>query len=140
MRKIRVDGYLKASILCMVMALMIAVWFGSSMLTGCTTVQTYRAGGGVKEMALASCQDLQLSVMGASAAVAWSMIYFPDQQAVFISQINPKLEKAQLAVNAYCSAAELASTTTSLQDLVANQALITQLVNEIQALLVSIRK
>lgn len=134
------DKYLKASILCMATAMILAVWFASTMLTGCTTIQTYKMGGGVKELAMASCQDIQLTVTGVSAAVAWSSIYFPNQQLTFKEQIEPKLQKAQQASDAYCTAAELVATTDSLQSLMANQALINQLVSEIQALLASIRK
>jgi hypothetical protein len=87
------------------------------LIAGCSTIQSYQAGErGWQELAVASCQDLQLASVGASAAVAWSKIYFPNQQEAFANTIEPLLGQIVAGVDAYCAAVELVRDATGFVD------------------------
>jgi len=107
---------------------------------GCSTIQSYQAGErGWQELAVSSCQDLQLASVGASAAVAWSKIYFPDHEAVFVATIEPLLGQVAAGVDTYCAAVELVSDATGFVDLLQKKTELLALVERLETLLMLVK-
>lgn len=107
---------------------------------GCSTIQSYQAGErSWQELAVSSCQDLQLASVGASAAVAWSKIYFPDHEAVFVATIEPLLGQVAAGVDTYCAAVELVSDATGFVDLLQKKTELLALVERLETLLMLVK-
>jgi len=107
---------------------------------GCSTIQSYQAGErSWQELAVSSCQDLQLASVGASAAVAWAKIYFPDHEAVFTSTIEPMLGQVAAGVDTYCAAVELVSDATGFVDLLQKKTELLALVERLETLLMLVK-
>ncbi len=110
------------------------------LIAGCSTIQSYQAGErGWQELAVASCQDLQLAGLGASAAVAWTRIYFPNQQEAFANTIEPLLGQIVAGVDAYCAAVELVSDATGFVDLLQKKTELLALVERLETLLMLVK-
>lgn len=110
------------------------------LLAGCSTIQSYQAGErGWQELAVASCQDLQLAGLGASAAVAWTKIYFPDHAAVFQATIEPLLSQIAAGVDAYCAAVELVRDATGFVDVLKKKSELLTLVERLETLLALVK-
>ena len=111
------------------------------LIAGCSTIQRYQAGErGWQELAVASCQDLQLAGLGASAAVAWSKIYFPNQQEAFVNTIEPLLCQIVAGVDAYCSAVELVKDATGFVDVLEKKSELLALVERLELLIAAVKK
>lgn len=107
---------------------------------GCSTIQSYQAGErGWQQLAVSSCQDLQLASVGASAAVAWSKIYFPNQQA-FANTIEPLLGQIVAGVDAYCAAVELVRDATGFVDVLEKKSELLALVERLELLIEAVKK
>jgi len=103
---------------------------------GCSTIQSYQAGErGWQSLAAASCQDLELAKLGASAAVAWAKIYFPDHQTVFSATIEPLLGQIAAGVDAYCAAVELVQDVSGFVDLLHRKTELIALVERLELML-----
>src|SRR5574343_914868 len=106
------------------------------LIAGCSTIQSYQAGErGWQELAVASCQDLQLAGLGASAAVAWTRIYFPNQQEAFAHTIEPLLGQIAAGVDAYCAAVELVRDATGFVDVLKKKSALLALVERLELLI-----
>jgi len=111
------------------------------LIAGCSTIQSYQAGErGWQELAVASCQDLQLASVGASAAVAWSKIYFPNQQEAFANTIEPLLCQIVAGVDAYCAAVELVKDATGFVDVLKKKSELLVLVERLELLIEAVKK
>lgn len=111
------------------------------LIAGCSTIQSYQAGErGWQELAVASCQDLQLASVGASAAVAWSKIYFPNQQEAFQATIEPLLCQIVAGVDAYCAAVELVRDATGFVDVLEKKSELLTLVERLELLIAAVKK
>ena len=111
------------------------------LIAGCSTIQSYQAGErGWQELAVASCQDLQLASVGASAAVAWSKIYFPNQQEAFANTIEPLLCQIVAGVDAYCAAVELVKDATGFVDVLKKKSELLVLVERLELLIEEVKK
>ena len=111
------------------------------LIAGCSTIQSYQAGErGWQELAVASCQDLQLASVGASAAVAWSKIYFPNQQEAFANTIEPLLCQIVAGVDAYCAAVELVKDATGFVDVLKKKSELLALVERLELLIAAVKK
>jgi len=112
----------------------------SLLIVGCSTIQSYQAGeSGWQELAASSCQDLQLAGTAASAAAAWSKIYFPDHEAVFQTTIEPLLCQIVAGVDAYCAATDLTQDVTSFASLLERKTQLMTLVDRLAALLMAVK-
>ena len=112
----------------------------SLLIVGCSTFQSYQAGErGWQALAVASCHDLELASVGASAAVAWSKIYFPDHEAVFQTTIEPLLGQIAAGVDAYCAATDLTQDVTSFASLLERKTQLMTLVDRLAALLMAVK-
>jgi uncharacterized protein YceK len=108
---------------------------------GCSTIQSYQAGErGWQQLAVSSCQDLQLASVGASAAVAWSKIYFPNQQEAFANTIEPLLCQIVAGVDAYCAAVELVRDATGFVDVLKKKSELLVLVERLELLIEAVKK
>jgi len=108
---------------------------------GCSTIQSYQAGErGWQELAVASCQDLQLAGLGASAAVAWTRIYFPNQQEAFANTIEPLLGQIAAGVDAYCAAVELVKDASGFVDVLKKKSELLALVERLELLIEAVKK
>ena len=113
----------------------------SLLIVGCSTFQSYQAGErGWQALAVASCQDLQLAGLGASAAVAWTRIYFPNQQEAFANTIEPLLCQIVAGVDAYCSAVELVRDATGFVDVLEKKSELLALVERLELLIEAVKK
>jgi len=111
------------------------------LLAGCSTIQSYQAGErGWQQLAVSSCQDLQLASVGASAAVAWSKIYFPNQQEAFVNTIEPLLCQIVAGVDAYCAAVELVKDATGFVDVLQKKSELLSLVERLELLIAAVKK
>lgn len=111
------------------------------LIAGCSTIQSYQAGErGWQELAVASCQDLQLAGLGASAAVAWTRIYFPNQQEAFANTIEPLLCQIVAGVDAYCAAVELVRDATGFVDVLEKKSELLALVERLELLIEAVKK
>jgi uncharacterized protein YceK len=107
---------------------------------GCSTIQSYQAGErGWQELAVASCQDLELASVGASAAVAWSKIYFPNQQEAFANTIEPLLCQIVAGVDAYCAAVDVVQDVSGFTDLLQKKTELLTLVERLETLLMLVK-
>lgn len=112
----------------------------SLLIVGCSTFQSYQAGErGWQELAVASCQDLELASVGASAAVAWSKIYFPNQQEAFANTIEPLLCQIVAGVDAYCAAVELVKDASGFVDVLKKKSELLALVDRLETLLAIVK-
>lgn len=110
------------------------------LLTGCSTIQSYQAGErGWQELAIASCEDLQLAGLGASAAVAWTRIYFPDQQEAFVNTIEPLLGQISAGIDAYCAAVELVKDASGFVDVLKKKSELLTLVERLETLIAVVK-
>lgn len=113
----------------------------SLLIVGCSTFQSYQAGErGWQELAVSSCQDLQLASVGASAAVAWSKIYFPNQQEAFANTIEPLLCQIVAGVDAYCAAVELVKDASGFVDVLKKKSELLALVERLELLIEAVKK
>ena len=113
----------------------------SLLIVGCSTFQSYQAGErGWQALAVASCHDLELASVGASAAVAWSKIYFPNQQEAFANTIEPLLCQIVAGVDAYCSAVELVRDATGFVDVLEKKSELLALVERLELLIEAVKK
>ena len=111
------------------------------LIAGCSTIQSYQAGErGWQQLAVASCQDLQLASVGASAAVAWSKIYFPNQQEAFTNTIEPLLGQIVAGVDAYCAAVELVKDASGFVDVLKKKSELLALVERLELLIEAVKK
>jgi hypothetical protein len=111
------------------------------LIAGCSTIQSYQAGErGWQELAVASCQDLQLAGLGASAAVAWTRIYFPNQQEAFANTIEPLLGQIAAGVDAYCAAVELVKDASGFVDVLKKKSELLALVERLELLIEAVKK
>ena len=111
------------------------------LIAGCSTIQSYQAGErGWQQLAVSSCQDLQLAGLGASAAVAWTRIYFPNQQEAFANTIEPLLCQIVAGVDAYCSAVELVRDATGFVDVLKKKSELLVLVERLELLIEEVKK
>ena len=111
------------------------------LIAGCSTIQSYQAGErGWQQLAVSSCQDLQLAGLGASAAVAWTRIYFPNQQEAFANTIEPLLCQIVAGVDAYCSAVELVRDATGFVDVLEKKSELLALVERLELLIEAVKK
>lgn len=109
-------------------------------LVGCATTTAIQSGTATwNEIAVATCSDLRTGVLAASAATAWSKIYFPNQQVAFENVIEPMLLKASAGVDAYCYAATLVTDAGGIQGLLAKKAELLELMNRIDAFLFALK-
>lgn len=107
---------------------------------GCSTFQSYQAGErGWQQLAVASCQDLELAGVAASAAVAWSKIYFPDHAAVFQTTIEPMLGQVAAGVDAYCAAVDLVQDASGFVDILKKKSELLALVERLETLLAIVK-
>lgn len=107
---------------------------------GCSTIQSYQAGErSWQELAASSCQDLDLAKLGASAAVAWAKIYFPDHAAVFTATIEPLLGQVAAGVDTYCAAVDLVQDATGFVDLLQKKTELLALVERLETLLALVK-
>jgi len=107
---------------------------------GCSTIQSYQAGErSWQELAVSSCQDLQLASVGASAAVAWAKIYFPDHEAVFTSTIEPMLGQVAAGVDTYCAAVDVVQDVSGFTDLLQKKTELLTLVERLETLLMLVK-
>jgi len=112
----------------------------SLLIVGCSTIQSYQAGeSGWQELAVASCQDLELASVGASAAVAWSKIYFPNQQEAFANTIEPLLCQIVAGVDAYCAAVELVKDASGFVDVLKKKSELLTLVERLETLIAVVK-
>jgi|GEM_PF-5365752 len=112
----------------------------SLLIVGCSTFQSYQAGErGWQELAVASCQDLQLAGLGASAAVAWTRIYFPNQQEAFVNTIEPLLCQIVAGVDAYCAAVELVKDASGFVDVLKKKSELLTLVERLETLIAVVK-
>ena len=110
------------------------------LIAGCSTIQSYQAGErGWQQLAVSSCQDLQLASVGASAAVAWSKIYFPNQQEAFANTIEPLLCQIVAGVDAYCAAVELVKDASGFVDVLKKKSELLALVEQLETLLMLVK-
>ena len=110
------------------------------LLAGCSTIQSYQAGErGWQQLAVSSCQDLQLASVGASAAVAWSKIYFPNQQEAFANTIEPLLGQIAAGVDAYCAAVELVKDASGFVDVLKKKSELLTLVERLETLIAVVK-
>lgn len=110
------------------------------LIAGCSTIQSYQAGErGWQELAASSCQDLQLASVGASAAVAWSKIYFPNQQEAFANTIEPLLCQIVAGVDAYCAAVDVVQDVSGFTDLLQKKTELLTLVERLETLLMLVK-
>jgi len=111
------------------------------LIAGCSTFQSYQAGErGWQALAVASCQDLELASVGASAAVAWSKIYFPNQQEAFVNTIEPLLCQIVAGVDAYCAAVELVKDASGFVDVLKKKSELLALVERLELLIEAVKK
>ena len=111
------------------------------LIAGCSTIQSYQAGErSWRELAVASCQDLQLAGLGASAAVAWTRIYFPNQQDTFVNTIEPLLGQIAAGVDAYCDAVELVKDASGFVDVLEKKSELLALVERLELLIAAVKK
>jgi len=111
------------------------------LIAGCSTIQSYQAGErGWQQLAVSSCQDLQLAGLGASAAVAWTRIYFPNQQEAFANTIEPLLGQIVAGVDAYCAAVELVRDATGFVDVLEKKSELLALVERLELLIEAVKK
>lgn len=109
-------------------------------IAGCSTVTAVKSGTATwQQIATSTCTDLRTASTAASAAVAWSKIYFPNQDAVFASVIEPLLGQITAGVDAYCSAAALVQGVDGIQALLAKQAEILELVGKLNVLVAAVK-
>lgn len=107
---------------------------------GCSTIQSYQAGErGWQALAVASCHDLELASVGASAAVAWSKIYFPNQQEAFANTIEPLLCQIVAGVDAYCAAVDVVQDVSGFTDLLQKKTELLTLVERLETLLMLVK-
>ena len=107
---------------------------------GCSTIQSYQAGErGWQQLAVSSCQDLQLAGLGASAAVAWTRIYFPNQQEAFANTIEPLLGQIAAGVDAYCAAVELVKDASGFVDVLKKKSELLTLVERLETLIAVVK-
>lgn len=107
---------------------------------GCSTVTAVRSGtASWQQIATSTCTDLQTAGAAASAAVAWSKIYFPNQDAVFTEAIEPLLTQVAAGIDAYCSAASLVQDVDGIQALFSKQAEILELVQKLNVLVAAVK-
>jgi len=107
---------------------------------GCSTIQSYQAGErGWQQLAVSSCQDLELAGVAASAAVAWSKIYFPDHEGVFVATIEPMLGQVAAGVDAYCAAVDLVQDVSGFVDLLQRKSELLALVERLETLLAIVK-
>ena len=112
----------------------------SLLIVGCSTFQSYQAGErGWQELAASSCQDLQLAGTAASAAAAWSKIYFPDHEAVFQTTIEPLLGQIAAGVDAYCAAVELVKDASGFVDVLKKKSELLTLVERLETLIAVVK-
>ena len=112
----------------------------SLLIVSCSTFQSYQAGErGWQELAVSSCQDLQLASVGASAAVAWSKIYFPAQQEAFANTIEPLLCQIVAGVDAYCAAVELVKDASGFVDVLKKKSELLTLVERLETLIAVVK-
>lgn len=112
----------------------------SLLIAGCSTIQSYQAGErSWQELAVSSCQDLELAKLGASAAVAWAKIYFPDHSAVFQTTIEPLLGQVAAGVDTYCAAVDLVQDATGFVDLLQKKTELLALVERLETLLAIVK-
>jgi len=110
------------------------------LIAGCSTIQSYQAGErGWQQLAVSSCQDLQLASLGASAAVAWSKIYFPNQQEAFANTIEPLLGQIAAGVDAYCAAVELVKDASGFVDVLKKKSELLTLVERLETLIAVVK-
>src|SRR5574343_260934 len=110
------------------------------LIAGCSTIQSYQAGErGWQKLAVSSCQDLQLASVGASAAVAWSKIYFPNQQEAFANTIEPLLCQIVAGVDAYCAAVELVKDASGFVDVLKKKSELLTLVERLETLIAVVK-
>ena len=113
----------------------------SLLIVGCSTIQSYQAGErGWQALAVASCHDLELASVGASAAVAWSKIYFPNQQEAFANTIEPLLVQIAAGVDAYCAAVELVKDASGFVDVLKKKSELLALVERLELLIEAVKK
>ena len=111
------------------------------LIAGCSTIQSYQAGErGWQQLAVSSCQDLQLAGLGASAAVAWTRIYFPNQQEAFANTIEPLLGQIAAGVDAYCAAVELVKDASGFVDVLKKKSELLALVERLELLIEAVKK
>ena len=109
-------------------------------VSGCTTVTTIRSDNATwQDVALASCRDMQVASEGASAAVAWTRVYYPDRDAVFKERIDPLLVQVIAGVDVYCAGANAVWGAGDLQAFLARKAEIVGVMDKLAVLLAAIR-
>lgn len=110
------------------------------LISACATTTAIQSGTATwNEIAAASCSDLRTGVLAASAAVAWSKIYFPNQEVAFQQVIEPLLVKASLGVDAYCAAATLVQDAGGIQGLLAKKTELLELLGKIDTFLFALK-
>lgn len=109
-------------------------------IAGCSTVTAVKSGTATwQQIATSTCTDLRTASTAASAAVAWSKIYFPNQQAAFTEVIEPLLIKASAGVDAYCAAASLVQDATGIQALLTKKAEILDLLGKVDTFIFAVK-
>ena len=115
-------------------------------LTLATSYRFVAGERGWQELAVASraalpsrCQDLQLAGLGASAAVAWTRIYFPNQQEAFVNTIEPLLCQIVAGVDAYCAAVELVKDASGFVDVLKKKSELLTLVERLETLIAVVK-
>lgn len=111
-----------------------------TLVSACATVTAVKSGTATwNEIAVASCSDLRTGLLAASAATAWSKIYFPTQQVAFTQVIEPMLIKASAGVDAYCAAASLVQDAAGIQGLLAKKAELLELLDKVQTFIFAVK-
>lgn len=111
-----------------------------TLVSSCATVTAVRSDTATwNEIAVASCSDLRTGVLAASAAVAWSKIYFPNQSVAFEQVIEPLLVQASAGVDAYCAAASLVQDASGIQGLLAKKTEILDLLGKVDTFIFAVK-
>lgn len=108
-------------------------------LTACATVSAVKSDATPKQTAQAVCSDLQTTITAASALVAWTTLYFPNQAAL-LSEASEYLSLAEESRAAACAAVDLVVDTESLASLVTTrQATVLTLIGKINTIVAKIK-
>lgn len=110
-----------------------------TLCASCATIAAFRTDATPKETAIAVCTDLQTTMTAASALVAWTTVYFPNQSAL-LKEVSTYLELAEESRATACAAVDLVVDSESLASLVTSkQTEIFSLISKINALIAKIK-
>lgn len=108
-------------------------------LTACATVSAVKSDATPKQTAQAVCSDLQTTITAASALVAWTSLYFPNQAAL-LTEAGEYLSLTEESRAAACASVDLVVDTESLEELVTTkQATVLTLIGRINSVVAKIK-